>query len=416
MASENVTAGNPPPSVKRSGRWVYLVAGVIFLGYTSWILGPYIRSVIVRDAAVTTWLHTATSPIDGAVTLEPLAVGGTVGADGIIAVLRNDRVSQHELVETEIRADLAAARVTWLKEFIANIKLYDRGRAGLKAGYADNFRAELDSEIAGLEREIKAIREQLALMRKIADSRSKLVEKGWAAQLVADEETIRVSELELRLVELRAKLDSATRRRLAADTGVFMSEDGSDPPWVRASRIELKLQKEHAHMELKEASAELELARAARRKAEEDFQKLSQGAVLAPKGSVVWSLRVAPGAAVRAGEPVAHWLNCSILLIDVPVSDAEVSLIKPEMPADVVLEGETKTRPARVVLTRGSASTLGTADLAARAKGRHEGVAQVLLELTETRDQIEGCPVGRAAFVDFPDVGLWDVVRARLRF
>ncbi len=99
-----------------------------------------------------------------------------------------------------------------------------------------------------------------------------------------------------------------------------------------------------------------------------------------------------------------------------PVSDAEVSLIKPQMEADVVLEGETATRPARVLLTRGSASTLGSADLAARAKGRHEGIAQVLLELTEARDQIEGCPVGRAAFVDFPDVGFLDVLRARLRF
>ena len=69
-------ADNPPPSVKRTGRWVYLIAGAIFLGYTSWILGPYIRSVIVRDAAVTTWLHTATSPIDGAVALQPAAVNG----------------------------------------------------------------------------------------------------------------------------------------------------------------------------------------------------------------------------------------------------------------------------------------------------------------------------------------------------
>jgi hypothetical protein len=102
-------------------------------------------------------------------------------------------------------------------------------------------------------------------------------------------------------------------------------------------------------------------------------------------------------------------------MIDVPVSDAEVSLLKPGMDADVVLEGESVTRAARVLLTRGSASTLERDDLVALAKGRHEGVAQVLLEFSDDRDRFEDCPVGRAAHVDFPDIGLIDVIRARLR-
>jgi HlyD family secretion protein len=137
--------------------------------------------------------------------------------------------------------------------------------------------------------------------------------------------------------------------------------------------------------------------------------------VRAPPGSIVWSVYVGSGAAVQAGTPVAEWLDCSVLMIDVPVSDAEASLITPGMDAEVVLEGESLTRKASVLRTRGSASTLGRHDLVALAKGRHEGVAQVLLEFPSKPVEFEECPVGRAAYVDFPDIDLIDIIRARLR-
>jgi hypothetical protein len=45
-----------------------LVAGlglVVVLVYVAWIGGPYFRSVIVRDAAVTTWISVAPAPVSG---------------------------------------------------------------------------------------------------------------------------------------------------------------------------------------------------------------------------------------------------------------------------------------------------------------------------------------------------------------
>ncbi len=149
--------------------------------------------------------------------------------------------------------------------------------------------------------------------------------------------------------------------------------------------------------------------------AREDFERLSKGTVGAPPGSIVWSQLVARGVTVERGHPVAEWLDCSVLMIDVPVADAEVSLIRPGMEADVILEGETETRRVKVLFTRGSASTLGRKDLAAVAKGRRDGVAQVLLEFSDARDSFKVCPVGRAAYVDFLDIGLIEVIRARLR-
>lgn len=66
-------------------------------------------------------------------------------------------------------------------------------------------------------------------------------------------------------------------------------------------------------------------------------------------------------------------------------------------------------------MTRGSAATLGREDLAAIAKGRQAKGAQVLLDISHEAETFNSCPVGRAAYVNFPDIGLIDVVRARLR-
>jgi len=118
---------------------------------------------------------------------------------------------------------------------------------------------------------------------------------------------------------------------------------------------------------------------------------------------------------VLPGTPVARWVDCQALLVDVPVSDIEVSLIVPGQRASVVLEGEGRSREGTVLLTRGSAATLDDGELAATAKGRDPGTAQVLLTLPHEPREFESCPVGRAAFVDFPGVGLVDIVLARLR-
>jgi multidrug resistance efflux pump len=410
------TVDSAKSTVKKSGRWVYVFGVLVFLAYGVWMMGPYLRSVIVRDAAVTSWSNVATSPIDGEVELTPLSVNHVaVGSNGVILLVRNDRLSRQVLSEAEIRVDLARSRGDDLREFLNEVMLLDRGRADLKARFADTFRAQLDAEITSLDRKIGVTSGRLVVMRKIVARNEELARRGTGSEAAADEGRMRVSDQELEIAKLQADLDNALVRRQAADRSVFITVTGQDPDWVRGERLEVKLEKKQARLELSQAQADLKLATTTLKAATQDFQRLSEGAVRAPPGSVVWRVYVGSGATVRAGTPVAEWLDCSVLMIDVPVSDAEVSLIRPGMDAEVVLEGESVTRRASVLLTRGSASTLARDDLVALAKGRHDGVAQVLLEFPSKPEEFKECPVGRAAYVDFPDIGLIDVIRARLR-
>lgn len=122
-----------------------------------------------------------------------------------------------------------------------------------------------------------------------------------------------------------------------------------------------------------------------------------------------------PGAAVQPGTPIVSWIDCSIMLVDVPVSDVELALLPKDAVADVVLEGERQVRRGTVFLKRGAAATIGQADLAALAKGRQPGIGQVLVKLDPSPENVEACPIGAVAYVDFPEVGLFDILSARLR-
>lgn len=394
---------------------VYAATIPAFFGYAGWMLGPYLHSAIVRDAALTSWTSIATAPIDGVVETTPLSAGDAVGADGIILTIRNDRTTRKSVREAEIRAELARTRVAELEAFIDEVKLLDSGRSDLKSRYADTFRAQLDAEIAGLERREGVTSGRLETMRKVATRSEELAGRGVGAQTVADEARMRVASLELEIAQLEADLAYARVRRQAADNSVFITAEGDDPAWVLGERLELKLAKTQARLELRQALSELELATLALEEAEQELRGLSEAMVRAPPGNVLWSLRVAPGATVLAGDVVAESVDCSALMVDAPVSDAEVALIRPGMTAEVIAEGENRTLEAEVLLTRGAASTLQRDDLAAIAKGRTDGVAQVLLKLDVDPTEFERCPVGRAAYVEFPENGLLDVLRARLR-
>jgi multidrug resistance efflux pump len=148
--------------------------------------------------------------------------------------------------------------------------------------------------------------------------------------------------------------------------------------------------------------------------AREAFKLKQKAPVLAPTGVTIRSIIIGRGATVGIGDPIAKWIDCNEVLVDAPVSDATLPLIELGSKAEVILEGEGKWRQAEVIALRGAAETLDATDLAAVAKGRQKGDAQVLLKLDTQRTSFASCPVGYAAYVHFPNAGLLAVLLARL--
>jgi multidrug resistance efflux pump len=280
--------------------WAF-VGLVLLLAYAAWIGAPYLRSVVVRDAAVTTWIDVATSPIKGFVGDDPLHAGDSVGQDGVITLIENPLADRTPVVKAEADLDKARERVRGSQELMSSLDADPSARARTAMELAD------------------------------------------------------------------AQVDVESAEKILTST-----------------------------------------------KATYDNERLQP--VKAPPDSYIWSLIASAGAFVLPGTPIASFVNCGFMLVDVPVSDVELALLETDAPARVVIEGDRTVRLGKVYLTRGAAATVGADDLAALAKGRHPGVGQVLVKLEPSAADIEACPIGAAAYVDFPEIGVIDMLRARLRF
>ncbi|MEM9105945.1 MAG: HlyD family efflux transporter periplasmic adaptor subunit [Pseudomonadota bacterium] len=374
------------------------------------------RSILVRDAAVTSWSRVVTSPIDGQVTSDMPNVAAVIGESGHIAKVVNDRLFDKTAAinALQMRMEHAGVKIGEAVGILEGlIALRDR-RTDRTQRYADVFQAEIASTIETTQAEIAVTERRIEILNRVLSRQRNLRQRNVAADAAVDEAELRLSELESTLSQLSSTLAYATIRQEAARDGVYIEADGSDPSWAQQTDfalerhiLEVEASKRDAEQEQRELTALLAAERA-------DFARLSEAEIHVPAGAVIESVDVSPGQTVSAGDVLLRWVDCSIVLVDVPVSDAELPLIRPGMPARVIMEGASREEDATVLLTRGAAASLGRKDLASVAKGRTEGVAQVIVSL-EAIDEEAECPVGRAAYVGFPDVGLIDVIRARLR-
>lgn len=424
-ASLSPAVASTPATGPRSARFgrdrqrLYLLAWAVtillLLIYGGWALAPYARSVLFRDAAITTWINVATSPIHGSIQGALPTPGERVGEDGRLATVRNLQADPSELERAQAQGARSEAHVTELQSHLDTLRAIEREWHTRTWKYATTFKQNLDTEIDGARRELAWIDERLTLKRGLAERARRLAQRGNSAQSTVDQALADVKELERQRAQRAAELVRAVERRQAAEDGVYLLADGRDPGWAHQSHDRLRLEISEAARALAEAQAEAIEARADVEAARQAFALMSTSPIEAPPGSLVWSTTAGAGAAVEAGTPVAKWIDCRLMLVDVPAHDTVVGLLAPGRPADVLIEGRSELRQGRVLLTRGAASTLGEADLAATAKGRSAGTGQVLVELERAPEDVERCAIGIAAWVDFPDLGLFDLLRARLR-
>jgi len=392
------------PTVTTRGRrratWIGLGALILFWAWIGW---PYFHSIVVRDAAVTTWLNVATAPIGGDLDGAALRPGTAVGPDGFLARIVNPRADRVPLERA--LGDLAAAEAR-----LAQVRRAQEARTRLGAAYAAAFQQQLAIRLAGENATLRYVGERLAVGRADASRFSSLREAGSASRADAEAATAGVATLEGERVAAEGALARTEVRRASAERGMFLLDDGSPSSW------EAQLDALRVDQEFVAATAELATARAVAEATRRVHESQHTAILIAPPGAHVWQRLVAPGAAVNPGTPIGAWIDPDVLLVDVPLADVTAALLRPGARANVVFEGERHSRPGVVVLTRGSAAILDGRELAAVAKGRQPGQGQALVRLEPRAEDRLQSPVGRAAYVDFPDVSLFSIIRARVRW
>jgi hypothetical protein len=210
-----------------SRRLVVWIGLAVLVLYAIWLGGPYLRSIVVRDAAVTTWLHVATSPIAGLVA-DPVPVGGRIGGDGRIFTVTNPRADSAAVARARADLEQARARVTSLTAVAGQIDTLVATRAAVAADYAATFKRNMDVYVAGLTDDVALSRRRLDLERAEAQRVALIGARGAASQSAVEAASSRAADLERTLVGTQSKLDQAVRNRRASDQGLFFLDDGSD--------------------------------------------------------------------------------------------------------------------------------------------------------------------------------------------
>jgi multidrug resistance efflux pump len=382
--------------------------------YAVIMLWPYLVATLVRGAAVTAWTNLATAPIQGRAPAKLPSPGTAVGSDGVLMEIVNDRLDSGPVKIAEAALARTQAAVTSAQGYLDAMQELDRDRRALMKQNAAHYRAELDAEIATHEARVGMLAAKAKSAASLAERTRGVTDSGYRSRDYRDDADIRLSEADAELEAERHALEQLKNRRAASDDGLFLGVDGGSLDWAYADRRDAKTEVKRARLQLEQAQAEAGAAEQALTAARDSYRLQHQAPVLAPAGSILRSIIVGNGATVGVGDPVAKWIDCHDLFVDAPVSDAALPLIPVGSRADIILEGESHWRHARVESLRGAAETIGAADLAAVAKGRERGDGQVLLKLEDEAPAFTVCPVGQAAYVHFPTAGMLDVLLARL--
>ena len=153
------------------------------------------------------------------------------------------------------------------------------------------------------------------------------------------------------LIEIQTELDRSNQRRRDAEHGTLLLDDGTDAAIAARDLDEARILLSQTESDIVVAKVDIASARNLLAAAKGIYETTRRIEVQAPPGALVWSLITAPGAAVQPGAPVASWIDCSDMLVDVPVSDVELALLTKGAPANVILEGEQKIRRGTILLT-----------------------------------------------------------------
>lgn len=402
------------PLAQRFGRRsrIALVVGLGLIPICVAVFQP-LYIMLDRDAAVTSWLSLATAPIGGTLEGFDTRIGQQVGPSGDVTTIVNRSVDRSGVIRAEGNERRAEARLVQLRLNQERVTLLAKEWAERRARYAEGFRRDLDIDIQDLDKRLVLLKERVALADASAQRRRSLRATGTASQADEDVATSSHRELQVAMTQMENALARVRERRRLAGEGVYLQADAKEPEWSWRSLDEINLEAARANRALSDAQEELGTARAILADERRNLEALSTATIRIPPFMTLWSAPVSDGATVRQGEKLFSWIDCKVLLVDVPVTETLAALLQEGMKATVLLEGDSRSHAATVLLTRGASSRIGDDDLASLSRGHKSGSAQALVQITDTAGLPE-CPIGRRAFVGFPEIRLVQYLSAYL--
>jgi len=395
---------------------VCVAAIVVLAAAPALPLLPHLHALVSRNAVVTTFVFTARAPISGRLVTAPSMPGQLVTSGSAAAVVENERVDDSRSIELRARRKVVARQIARLTDQQRLLGTLGSDHAAMLKEYRSALSRDTQARIAVLSAEVRASEASLGEKQRHLERTRRLVGSHSVSQAVLDaavasHEALRES-LNARHAELRRLRQ--THRRLADD--LFLVEESDGVLQVQNSLLELQLRQADLTNALSEARADLAAVELRLQHEEAQLSRLRQAPVDVPDGVLVWRVHAAPGQFVDAGAPLFSFIDCRSLLLDIRIDDTVLAMISRDHPVRFRLFGSSEFAHARVERVRGSAAVIGRDELATVAdRGARSG--QVLARIEEAAATGPGrdfCGVGRTAYAELRDIGLYQQFLGRL--
>jgi multidrug resistance efflux pump len=395
----------PPIVVQRIFVTSLFFATIALLVY---LVGPHIRATLSRNAVVTAWLHVVTAPIDGTVAAAQLIPGTIAAADMPAVRIVNDRLYPGPVAEIARQISRLREEIAANEGIVAELERQVVKRRALAGAYVNTLYGDLEGWLRTEEANLAGTKAQIVDQRREVNRLNSLNLAGNAADAAKEHAQAQLENLAAFGRGTQEIIDRVRRRQGVVRDDVFLETSLADVPWgyKDAEALEIEILKYKAMIAESKAS----------------LQYLSgiatQVTLDLPAGMTLWDRLAATTSFVKVGDRVFSFIDCRLLLVDVVVTDGVMTLLSPGDPAIIHLVGWGGDLTGRIVLLRGSRAPLAEGHLAATIPDRVFREGQAIVEIDQAavrKANFAACPVGLAAFVEFPSVGVVTEAIQRLR-
>lgn len=374
---------------------------------------PHARSLVVRNAVITSYLGDIKSPINGRIEHINFPPGSLAKAHVPAIVIHNDRISRGNLAQLEARHQAAELEVDRMRASLERVHAMAASRHTDLEEIVEAIAADLNRQLQQADNEAHAREADLqsassALQRAQALNQQKLL----------SEAAVEIAEAAYENALAARSGNRLTRKRLAQQLeeirrDVFQIDLPDGVLFTRQLVQQLDLEVIQLERQLRASEAELQSLGAEYTAAATAFERASVADVEVQAGSGIWNVYTTAGTWTTEGSTLLSVVNCERLLVDIAVDDATLELIEPGQGVRVRLFGTFNYLAGEVVLVRGSAGLGDLPVLAAEVQDRGYRNGRVLARLDPSQPAGkpgQSCAIGRTAYAEFEDINLFQML------
>lgn len=385
-----------------------LAVGIGLFAWSFNLIKTKFTSVVSRDAVINGVLIDVKTPSEGVVTQLSKDTGNAVSKSQVIAVLKNERVSQLQIeqITTKLKqqqSELKNARVT-LDAQLALMETVKQDK--LNQVHLENQQSQ--QSIQQVESDLQAAISRYRLAELNYNRTKLLASQGALPQANLDTATLEMQERAAQVKSLQASLSESRTRSNAASLSLSLDKTRSNyDPSIRQQELQLQITNQQNQVRMLEeaitsTSSELKQANL-------DLQRQKSVVVKVPTGGVIWKMNAQNGKLLEKGESVGQVLDCSRRWIDVFVDEQSLSELQPGTPATVELYGVQKnsysqTLHGKISLVRSGVGRLTAGEEVAipiNANLARNTQVRVELDANTQKDNSKFCYVGYTGKVTF---------------